>query len=215
LNKQADLALGMVGYDAVLDACERLAEALFSQAPIARQMHLLSSNGACSAARAGLDGQPFRVLTEAIEHLGKDVVTCINESKMIVENSVTLASNLVAVLPRLGCIDEYAKVEEQTALIHLVYEQNRQLAHSLRQLDLALSPMEMLVKKGEYLALFSSVEAGNSVKDGARFELIASRLKATVSALNEHQKQQRGLLNELLLSVEQQHIDLRTAVKAA
>jgi hypothetical protein len=50
--------------------------------------------------------------------------------------------------------------KEQTALIHLITEQNRQLSDSLCQLDLALSPWEMLVKKGDCLALFAYVEAG-------------------------------------------------------
>lgn len=140
---------------------------------------------------------------------------CISEAKVIADNSVELASNLVAVLPRLGCIDEHAQAEEQVALIHLVYEQNRQLSDSLRQLDIALSPMEMLVKKGEYLALFASVEAGNAIKDKARFDAIGSRMKTVVSSLTKYQKQQGSLLNGLLLSVEQQHLDLRTAVKAA
>ena len=85
----------------------------------------------------------------------------------------------------------------------------------MRQLDLALSPREMSVKKGDYLALFASVEAGNAIKDKARFEAIASRMKMMVSSLSEYHKQQAILLNGLILSVEQQHLDLRTVVKAA
>ena len=214
-NSEVSLAAEMVGYGAVLENCERLAVGLFEQLPIGRDMHLLSSNGRCAVARAGHDGASFGVLTQAIAHLGEEIARCVSEAKVIADNSVILASNLVAVLPRLGCIDEHAQAEEQTALIHLVYEQNRQLSDSLRQLDLALSPREMSVKKGDYLALFASVEAGNASKDKARFEAIASRMKAMVSSLNEYQKQQASLLNGLILSVEQQHLDLRTVVKAA
>lgn len=215
MTKQTVLKHEMIGYDAVLAGCERISEGLLSQVPIGRKMHILSSNGGYLVARSGHAGASFGVLTQSIAQLGVEIATCINEAKVIAENSVILASNLVAVLPRLGCIDEHAKVEEQTALIHLVYEQNRQLSASLRQLNLALSSMEMLVKKGEYLALSSLVEAGNAINDKVRCEVVASRMKAMVSSLNEAHKQQRSLLNQLLLSVEQQHLDLRAVVKAA
>jgi len=214
-NGEASLAAEMAGYGAVLEGCKRLTFELFEQLPIGRKMHLLSSNGRCAVARTGYESASFAVLAQAIDYLGEEIAMCISEAKVIADNSVELASNLVAVLPRLGCIDEHAQAEEQVALIHLVYEQNRQLSDSLRQLDIALSPMEMLVKKGEYLALFASVEAGNAIKDKARFDAIGSRMKTVVSSLTKYQKQQGSLLNGLLLSVEQQHLDLRTAVKAA
>lgn len=41
--------------------------------PLLRQMHLLSSNAVSSAARAGSDGDAFRVLTQAIQQLGQDI----------------------------------------------------------------------------------------------------------------------------------------------
>lgn len=41
--------------------------------PLLRQMHLLSSNAVSAAARAGSEGDAFRILTQAIQQLGQDI----------------------------------------------------------------------------------------------------------------------------------------------
>jgi len=71
-----------------LENCERLAFGLFAQLPIGRDMHLLSSNGRCAAARAGHDGAPFGVLTQAIAHLGEEIARRVSEAKVIANISV-------------------------------------------------------------------------------------------------------------------------------
>lgn len=41
--------------------------------PLLKQMHLLSSNAVSAAARAGSEGDAFRVLTHAIQELGQEI----------------------------------------------------------------------------------------------------------------------------------------------
>ncbi|MDO7711551.1 MAG: hypothetical protein MUQ51_08060 [Pseudomonadota bacterium] len=44
---------------------------------LAKKMHLLSSNAVSRAARAGSEGDSFRVLTQDIQLLGDDVLACV------------------------------------------------------------------------------------------------------------------------------------------
>lgn len=63
--------------EASLDRVQRVAEKLQTQLnglqPLLKQMHLLSSNAVSSAARAGTEGDAFRILTQAIQQLGQDI----------------------------------------------------------------------------------------------------------------------------------------------
>ena len=49
---------------------ETLQQQLTAMQPLLRQMHLLSSNAVSAAARAGSEGDAFRVLTQGIQELG-------------------------------------------------------------------------------------------------------------------------------------------------
>jgi len=59
--------------DRIHRAAEKLQIQLDGLQPLLKQMHLLSSNAVSSAARAGTEGDAFRVLTQAIQQLGQDI----------------------------------------------------------------------------------------------------------------------------------------------
>ncbi len=88
--------------------------------PLLRQMHLLSSNAVSSAARAGSEGDAFRVLTQAIQQLGQDI-----------NNEVQLAQS---VLQQLNLS------QQPSALKSLV----RQLENALTELPVAIRKGEYL-----------------------------------------------------------------------
>lgn len=215
MNEQFELPVKMRDYDTVLIACESLGNALQKLVPLARKMHLLSSNAVCSAARAGSKGDAFRVLTQDIRYLSEDVSSCIGNTQLMMDKSVLLAANLVSVLSRSSFVGDNATTDEKKAQIQLIHEKNCELTRLLHQLDLALSPVEMLAKKGEYLAVFSSVEAANSGEHRLSFEAVASMLKTLVKELNMQSKQQKRLLSDLIESVEKRQFVLKIAVKAA
>jgi methyl-accepting chemotaxis protein len=215
VNEQFELPVKMRDYDTVLIACESLGNALQKLVPLARKMHLLSSNAVCSAARAGSEGDAFRVLTQDIRYLSEDVSSCIGNTQLMMDKSVLLAANLVSVLSRSSFVGDNATTDEKKAQIQLIHEKNCELTRLLHQLDLALSPVEMLAKKGEYLAVFSSVEAANSGEHRLSFEAVASMLKTLVKELNMQSKQQKRLLSDLIESVEKRQFVLKIAVKAA
>lgn len=52
---------------------ELLEQQLNAMQPLLRQMHLLSSNAVSAAARAGSEGDAFRVLTQGIQELGQNI----------------------------------------------------------------------------------------------------------------------------------------------
>lgn len=215
MNEQFELPVKMRYYDTVLIACESLGNALQKLVPLARKMHLLSSNAVCSAARAGSEGDAFRVLTQDIRYLSEDVSSCIGNTQLMMDKSVLLAANLVSVLSRSSFVGDNATTDEKKAQIQLIHEKNCELTRLLHQLDLELSPVEMLAKKGEYLAVFSSVEAANSGEHRLSFEAVASMLKTLVKELNMQSKQQKRLLSDLIESVEKRQFVLKIAVKAA
>jgi len=81
-------------YDTIFRQCVSLNTELHKLVPLAKQMHLLSSNAVSSAARAGSEGDAFRVLTQDIQLLGDDVSSCISDTQSIIGEIVTLASSL-------------------------------------------------------------------------------------------------------------------------
>jgi methyl-accepting chemotaxis protein len=59
--------------DSVLAGLAELETALALMQPLLKQMHLLSSNAVSAAARAGSEGDAFRVLTHVIQELGQEI----------------------------------------------------------------------------------------------------------------------------------------------
>lgn len=57
--------------------------------PLLRQMHLLSSNAVSAAARAGSEGDAFRVLTQAIQQLGQEISADMQKSQALLADSLS------------------------------------------------------------------------------------------------------------------------------
>lgn len=146
--------------------CQALADELDNLKPLLRQMHLLSSNAVSAAARAGSEGDGFRVLTQAIQELGQEV------SDIIQQTGKWLAA---------------ISNDRDGAALH---------SH-INQLDSALSPLAISVRKGEYLATFSAVEAAHADNHGDGFNAVAVMLKQLVAALRQQVQRQLALLAEL------------------
>lgn len=207
-------------YDTISQQCEELNTELDKLAPLAKKMHLLSSNAVSSAARAGSDGNAFRVLTQDIQLLGDDVSGSINDSRLLVDTVITLASELVILFanymnksnsePQLentnnSLSNTFTDADKQS-IIKEIHFHNRQLSHNIGLLTIALDPVGLVVKKGEYLAVFSSVEAANAGQHSESFEAVASMLRVLVGRLAQQSKRQQSLLRDLSEAVEQQLI---------
>lgn len=181
----------------ISDACEGLNSALQQLIPLARKMYLLSFNGACSAARAGSGGDAFRVLTQDIQYLGDDVTVYIKETQLMMENIMTLASSLVPFLSCSSLLDQNVTDGDKSTFTHFIYQKNNQLMPLLHQINLIFFELSTVVKKGEYLAVFASVEAANSDEHYLSFEAVASKLKTIIADLKSQTKIQKTLLYEL------------------
>lgn len=135
--------------------------------PLLRQMHLLSSNAVSSAARAGSEGDAFRVLTQAIQQLGQDINKEVQQAYVI--------------------------------LSQLLETQNKSaLKNYGRQLDSALAELPIAVRKGEYLAICSSVEAAHADGHSDSFDAVANMLKQLITDLRQQVSQQQQTMSELL-----------------
>jgi len=135
--------------------------------PLLKKMHLLSSNAVSSAARAGSEGDAFRVLTQAIQQLGQDINNDVQQAQMV--------------------------------LIKLTQEHDKTtLKRLFRQLENALAALPTAIRKGEYLAICSSVEAAHAEMHGDSFDSVASMLKQLISDLRRQVVQQQDKMAKLL-----------------
>jgi hypothetical protein len=100
----------------------------------------------------------------------------------------------------------------QSGITSAIFYSYRQLARLLKRLSLLLEPMTMLVKKGEYLSVCSSVEAANSGQYSASFNAVAEMLREQVDLLNAQSMTQRGLLRDLIEVMDKQLDNLRDSV---
>jgi methyl-accepting chemotaxis protein len=216
-------------YDTIFRQCVSLNTELHKLVPLAKQMHLLSSNAVSSAARAGSEGDAFRVLTQDIQLLGDDVSHCIDDTQKIIVEIVMLASSLARLFSSYAT---YGRVLGQTAnykeshtkdeffsygqqeIAKEIRDNNIKLARSLNLLGNILSPVSMLAKKGEYLAVCSSVEAASSGEHGASFEAVSSMLRELVKQLGQHSQRQRSLLRDLSEAMELQQNNMRNLLYA-
>lgn len=134
--------------------------------PLLRQMHLLSSNAVSAAARAGSEGDAFRVLTQAIQQLGQEINTDLQQTRSLLNDCLSV--------------------------------QNLSAAKALiRQIDDALSGMPQAVKKGEYLAICSAVEAAHAESFADSFDSVAAMLKQLINNLRQQVSAQRAVLDRL------------------
>ncbi len=205
-------------YDTIFRQCVSLNTELHKLVPLAKQMHLLSSNAVSSAARAGSEGDAFRILTQDIQLLGDDVSECIADTQKVISEIVMLASNLARLFSNYmvyadlklrqdksehNISNEFFK-QGQTFVTDEIRSHNIRLVRSLGALTNLLSPIATLVKKGEYLAVCSSVEAASAGEHGVSFEAVSSMLRELVKQLGEQSARQRSLLRDLSDAMEQQ-----------
>jgi len=209
-------------YSTIFRQCVSLNTELHKLVPLAKQMHLLSSNAVSSAARAGSEGDAFRVLTQDIQLLGDDVSACIDDTQSIIDEIVRLASNLARLFSNyIIYINLKTRLEDdrsahslatkttffdggQRLVAEEIKDNNHKMSRSLNKLTLLLSPISALVKKGEYLAVCSSVEAASAGEHGVSFEAVSSMLRELVGQLGEQSSRQKALLRDLSDSIDQQ-----------
>jgi len=205
-------------YNTIFRQCVSLNTELHKLVPLAKQMHLLSSNAVSSAARAGSEGDAFRVLTQDIQLLGDEVSECIGDTQKVIGDIVRLASNLAKLFSNYMIYqDLQERLEgEKTVTTVKFFEgghkyvvdelrsNNYKLSRSLGVLANLLSPIATLVKKGEYLAVCSSVEAASAGQHGVSFEAVSSMLRELVGQLGLQSARQRSLLRDLSDSMEKQ-----------
>lgn len=216
-------------YDTIFRQCVSLNTELHKLVPLAKQMHLLSSNAVSSAARAGSEGDAFRVLTQDIQLLGDDVADCIDDTQQIINEIVLLASKVVRLFASfttfgelLSYIDNNGEGKtspkffeySQQKIVEDIRDNNAKLSRSIGVLANLLSPVAMLVKKGEYLAVCSSVEAANSGEHGVSFEAVASMLRELVGQLGQQSSRQRTILRDLSEAMEKQQNNMRNLLYA-
>ena len=205
-------------YNTIFRQCVSLNTELHKLVPLAKQMHLLSSNAVSSAARAGTEGDAFRVLTQDIQLLGDEVSECIGDTQKIIGQIVRLASNLAKLFSSYMIYEDLnSRLEgkdtvtsskffnrSQKVVVDELRSNNHQLSRSLGTLTNLLAPIATLVKKGEYLAVCSSVEAASAGEHGVSFEAVSSMLRELVGQLGLQSARQRSLLRDLSEAMEKQ-----------
>lgn len=215
-------------YDTIFRQCVSLNTELHKLVPLAKQMHLLSSNAVSSAARAGSEGDAFRVLTQDIQLLGDDVSMCIDGTQKVIADIVMLASTLARIFANFVIYNNVLSHFEdhkmktsaqffergQKKMVDGIRANNHSLSRSIGILANLLSPVATLVKKGEYLAVCSSVEAASSGEHGDSFEAVASMLRELVGQLGEQSSRQRSLLRDLSEAMETQQNNQRNLLYA-
>ena len=70
------------------------------------------------------------------------------------------------------------------------------------------------MRKGEYLAVCSSVEAASSGEYGVSFEAVSSMLRELVGQLGTQSRKQRMLLRDLSETMEKQQNNMRNLLYA-
>lgn len=193
--------------------------------PLAKNMHLLSSNAVCSAARAGSEGDAFRVLTQDIQLLGEEVSDCISDTQTVINDIVLLASDLALlfssyntfriVINNINTMNQPRTSKAffevgQESILQTINDSNFKLYRLLKQLTSLLEPVATLVKKGEYLSVCSSVEAANSGQHSVSFDAVSTMLRELVEMLNTQSMLQRSLLRDLVEAMDKQRDNLRS-----
>lgn len=156
--------------------CQAIKKILPALIPKVRQIQLLSSNAACCAVKMASQGVVFQVLAHEIHLLRAEVIGCLDEARLL-NNDIGL---LLSDKPDMNA------------------SWNRQFISLLRRFDLALSPISSTARKGEYLALYSSVEAVHLGDDGVNFKAVAAQLKTLMVELNRQRQQQVLLIQNMI-----------------
>ncbi|HDZ16417.1 hypothetical protein LCGC14_1067120 [marine sediment metagenome] len=144
-----------------------LKEAINGLIPMLKKMRLLASNAVSAAARAGSEGDAFRVLTQGIQELSVEIKHEIDASHQFLNELETAANST----------------------------ERKQI---LRNIDGVLGQLPLSVSKGDYLAIYCSVEAAHADNHAERFNAVALMLKELIADLRQQISHQKSLLSEMM-----------------
>ncbi len=200
--------------------CVSLNTEIYKMVPLTKRMRLLSSNAVCAAARAGSHGNTFRVLTQDIQLLSDDVSHCILSTRKIIDEVVSLSSKIVTLdnnkkmFQRI--IEKHDVSSDKTPKEFFSHSVDKMakgemvevesLKGQFKRLQEQLSPLEELSKKGQYLSVYSAVEAEASEGGGESFQAVVNMLRSLVKILKDQSSKITSVLDEIILIV-----DLKTA----
>ena len=142
---------------------------------MAKRLHLLSSNIMCRAKNTTQADKVIRVLAKDISLLGTEISLSIDEARLKLQDLTVLLT----------------KVETINAT------QQGQMVTCLRQLDLVLFPILTTVKKGEYLAVYSSLEAIHIGAEQPYFDTVGPQLKIVMTELKAYYQKQCALIQDM------------------
>jgi hypothetical protein len=163
-------AISEISSSSLQQQADALARAMDDLNPMLKKMRLLASNAVSAAARAGSEGDAFRVLTQGIQELGLEIKHEIDNSKELL----------------LALADSQSEAEKKKLLF--------EIKSTLEELPAA-------VAKGDYLAIYCSVEAAHAESHATRFNTVAQMLKSLITDLREEIVKQKTLITNMLEEV--------------
>lgn len=163
-------AISEISSSSLQQQADALAKAMDDLNPMLKKMRLLASNAVSAAARAGSEGDAFRVLTQGIQELGLEIKHEIDNSKELL----------------LALADSQSEAEKKKLLF--------EIKSTLEELPAA-------VAKGDYLAIYCSVEAAHAESHATRFNSVAQMLKSLITDLREEIVKQKTLITNMLEEV--------------
>ncbi|EGL53522.1 MAG: hypothetical protein VX829_14365 [Pseudomonadota bacterium] len=163
-------AISEISSSSLQQQADALARAMDDLNPMLKKMRLLASNAVSAAARAGSEGDAFRVLTQGIQELGLEIKHEIDNSKELL----------------LALADSQSEAEKKKLLF--------EIKSTLEELPAA-------VAKGDYLAIYCSVEAAHAESHATRFNSVAQMLKSLITDLREEIVKQKTLITNMLEEV--------------
>jgi hypothetical protein len=163
-------AISEISSSSLQQQADALARAMDDLNPMLKKMRLLASNAVSAAARAGSEGDAFRVLTQGIQELGLEIKHEIDNSKELL----------------LALADSQSEAEKKKLLF--------EIKSTLEELPAA-------VAKGDYLAIYCSVEAAHAESHATRFNSVAQMLKSLITDLREEIVKQKTLITNMLEKV--------------
>ncbi|MCF6235641.1 MAG: hypothetical protein L3J70_04590 [Gammaproteobacteria bacterium] len=196
--------------------CVSLNTEIYKMVPLTKRMRLLSSNASCAAARAGSHGNTFRVLTQDIQLLSDDVSHCILSTRKIIDEVVSLSSKVVTLDNNKRMFQRILEKHEASSdktprefFSHSVDKMKKNealevesLKRQFKRLQEQLSPLKELSKKGQYLSVYSAVEAEVSEGGGESFQAVVNMLRSLVKILKDQSSKITSVLDEIILIVE-------------
>lgn len=163
-------AISEISSSSLQQQADALARAMDDLNPMLKKMRLLASNAVSAAARAGSEGDAFRVLTQGIQELGLEIKHEIDNSKELLH----------------ALADSQSEAEKKKLLF--------EIKSTLEELPAA-------VAKGDYLAIYCSVEAAHAESHATRFNSVAQMLKSLITDLREEIVKQKTLITNMLEEV--------------